>query len=263
MRIIGVSCDVSEEGKQYTVNRAYVEYVEAAGFTPVVLNPNIDPMTAATMCDGLLLTGGRDIDPIHYGEMNMYCLYTCVERDDYERALLWAFVEKRKNVFGICRGFQLIAREVLLRSGKGFTFYQNVSGHSINSDRNIARYNPTHMVVADESLLLGCAETAGSFVSVPVNSMHHQALVIDSAKRISEDGDIKILAYTDIELSRVKHFLVEAADFKIDDVVLSGTQWHPEELAKKDNIHTSPFRRAMSFNNAKRVIGTGATNVRA
>lgn len=94
-------------------NAAYVRYVAAAGYTPVLVPMESDPAVISEMADGLLLAGGIDIDPIHYGVSNYASFGVDPEKDASERALFHAFREYKKPIFGICRGFQLIFRELL------------------------------------------------------------------------------------------------------------------------------------------------------
>lgn len=81
----------------------------AAGFPLLPLDGGVFAAESARMCDGLLLTGGPDIEPARYHqETDPLCGPLDLERDAEEWALLDAFVKAGKPVFGICRGLQVI-----------------------------------------------------------------------------------------------------------------------------------------------------------
>ncbi len=88
----------------------YVESVRRAGGEPRVLDPlKDDPAQVTGEVDGVLMTGGVDIDPARYGE-ERHETVTAVEpeRDVFEFALLLAAREARLPLFGICRGLQVM-----------------------------------------------------------------------------------------------------------------------------------------------------------
>jgi putative glutamine amidotransferase len=87
----------------------YVTKVAAAGAVPVLLPPiaRIDEVIGAL--DGLVLSGGGDIDPARYGaERDPHCGPASADRDDAELALLDAALARRLPVLGICRGLQVL-----------------------------------------------------------------------------------------------------------------------------------------------------------
>ena len=91
-------------------NRLYAEAVERHGGAPPPRRTSSADERAAAFAamDGLLLTGGADIDPARYGRPNLGSLDIEPERDALEAAA-WAAAEARGvPVFGICRGFQAI-----------------------------------------------------------------------------------------------------------------------------------------------------------
>ena len=88
----------------------YVESVRRAGGEPRVLDPlKDDPAQVAGEVDGVLMTGGVDIDPARYGE-ERHETVTAIEpeRDVFEFALLLAAREAQLPLFGICRGLQVM-----------------------------------------------------------------------------------------------------------------------------------------------------------
>ena len=88
----------------------YARSVEAAGGI-VVLLP-VQPEGAAevvTRLDGLIVTGGADVEPSRYGEQPHPRTYTSPDRDAWELALLDAAAASKVPTLGICRGMQLMA----------------------------------------------------------------------------------------------------------------------------------------------------------
>ena len=82
----------------------YIHAVELAGGTADAKKcPEVD-----LSYDGLILCGGRDVDPALYGEVINGAVEIDYERDTAEMALLKAYVEAGKPVLGICRGSQLM-----------------------------------------------------------------------------------------------------------------------------------------------------------
>src|SRR5215216_8019370 len=100
----------------------YVDGVLEAGGTPVVLPPFVKAAgELAGKIDGLLLSGGSDLDPSYYGEEPTPELgVTIPKRDAFEIALVRHALERGVPVFGICRGLQI------LNVALGGTLYQDL-----------------------------------------------------------------------------------------------------------------------------------------
>lgn len=229
----------SESKTQYYINQAYVDYLIEAGFEPVIVTPKSDIILAAAECDGLLLPGGIDIDPIFYGEDNVASISAEPEKDKFERSLFYAFIAAEKPIFGICRGFQLIVRETLKHNPhNSLSFWQNVNNHSLANDRGVARTQPTHSVTAFKDSLYG--EGPEELSKMFVNSMHHQALVGIFAKNAGPIiGKVKSLAVTSFGMNqKAKGLIIEAADLQDWGTQVRGVQWHPEELMDVSLLHT-------------------------
>ena len=173
MKKIGITIGLG--AKQYSINQVYIRYISNAGFEPIVITPLNNMDTMVELCDGLLLPGGRDVEPTHYGENNVSSIACDPLKDAFERLALHTFREASKPVFGICRGFQLISREFMKEFDfKTFTYRQGISGHSLASSRDIDRSIPSHKVLADKSRLYGEGDVEEMFV----NSIHHQAVTM-------------------------------------------------------------------------------------
>ena len=124
--IIGITPSLeTNESKIYTPT-SYPKAVIQAGGTPVFLNFTRDDEMIeqyAAMVDGVLFSGGDDVDPASYDEEQIWgCGDICPLRDDFEIKLLKVLVEKypEKPVLGICRGAQV------LNVAMGGTLYQDL-----------------------------------------------------------------------------------------------------------------------------------------
>lgn len=173
-------------------NAAYVRYVAAAGYTPILVPMEADHVQIAEVADGLLLAGGIDIDPIHYGFSNFGSFGPDPEKDAAERALFHTFREFGKPVFGICRGFQLIFRELLhTHDDKDtyndyFEYMENINSHAQTGNLSVSRSIPSHQVRGNVNGLFGTPmgqlADGNPMQMVPVNSMHHQAVACNFAE---------------------------------------------------------------------------------
>src|ERR671914_1545112 len=203
-------------GKYVRADLDYVEGVAAAGGVPVVLPPNGGARSAEAVIhslDGLLLSGGSDLDPGYYDEVPAPELGpTIPERDAFEMALVRLALRRGMPVFGICRGMQV------LNVALGGTLYQDLPsqwGRDVLKHRqDTPKWQPTHEVsVRDGSYI---AEIMGREV-VKVNSYHHQGVRVLAeglvATGYSPDGVIEA---------------VEAED--LSERWLLGVQWHAEAM---------------------------------
>lgn len=247
-----IAIPVSLEGAQYAVNATYVRYVSGAGFTPILVTPENNILDVAARCDGLILPGGKDLDPIYYGEDNDNAYHVDPAKGAFERKLFYAFAEMGKPVFGICRGFQLIFLEYCAAFRKmtnaKFGYAQHISSHNQTSASNAPRPIPSHMVNAMKFLLYNQPELKDiNGTMLPVNSMHHQAGLV----KVGVDRSIEItkhfvlLAWTSRGADSFKGYLVVEA-FSLTGWLpgrIMAVQWHPEELNDTELIR-SFFDRA-------------------
>jgi putative glutamine amidotransferase len=223
--IIGITATLKEDmdavaerplGKFVRADLDYVEGVAGAGGAPVVLPPAGDERAAEAVIqslDGLLLSGGSDLDPGYYGEEPVPELgVTLPERDAFEMALVGMALRRGMPVFGICRGMQV------LNVALGGTLYQDLPSQwergLLKHRQDTPKWQPTHEVrVRDESYI---AEVMGREL-VKVNSYHHQGIRELAAGLVvtgrSSDGVIEA---------------VEAGD--ISERWLLGVQWHAEAM---------------------------------
>lgn len=160
--------DMIREGIQYGyIRKEYAREVAAAGGEPIFLDENIDPDTAATLCDGIIISGGQDVEPIFYGQTVTYAQQTePAERTSWEQKLITACDLRGKRILGICYGSQL------LNVHYGGTLYQDIHKElGTTMDHGASAGAATHDVTF-ETAFLGFA--AGQ--TVPVASRHHQAV---------------------------------------------------------------------------------------
>jgi putative glutamine amidotransferase len=202
---------------RFTMRATYINSIIAGGGVPVLAPVNLDENTLHDLyatADGVLLTGGDDVNPAHFGE-TAHAKTSGIDpdRDSAEFWLTrWAAADN-KPLFAICRGIQ--AMNVAL----GGTLVQDIPSqwrNPITHDGNY--YGPTrdeihHDVCVEPHTQLAQMLGAGD---VGTNSFHHQAL-----KRVA-DG----LVVT----ARAKDGVIEAVEMP-DHRFFVGVQWHPEEMA--------------------------------
>ena len=198
------------------VNNDYVQAVVTAGGIPFILPVNADKQAVRTQVesmDGLVISGGFDVNPLEYGEEpDEKQGFLCPERDKFDLTVIEAATELHKPILGVCRGIQI------LNVAFGDTLYQDISldegkkhvKHVQSSRPDVAG----HMVNVVKGTKL--CDILGE--SALTNSFHHQA-VKDVAK------GFRVAA-------RAKDGIVEAIE-KEDGFVI-GVQFHPEMLFRKD-----------------------------
>ncbi|MBE3577155.1 MAG: gamma-glutamyl-gamma-aminobutyrate hydrolase family protein [Limnochordales bacterium] len=233
---IGLTCgwQRKDETNRYYLNSNYVNAVVAAGGVPVLLPPlskAYDPKRLGPLLDllsGLLLTGGVDLDPVHYGEEPLPALGQIdPDRDRWELALAkWALV-RGMPVLGICRGIQV------LNVAAGGSLYQDVasqvqppsSGTAVLHYQRAPEWYPTHAVqIYDGSRLreiFGCD-------CLRVNSFHHQA--------------VKMPGRDMVVTARAADGVIEAIESAIHPFAV-GVQWHPECMWEAEPIFLRLFSR--------------------
>jgi putative glutamine amidotransferase len=232
-----IAIPTNTEETSVKLNKAYVDYVLGAGFTPVLVPQSTLKMNVyADMCDGLLLPGGKDIDPMYYGENNESSYGVDPEKDLFERTLFLHFVAKNKPVFGICRGLQLIGAEFIMTNrntiGDKLVFLQHIGEHDRNNNLKVTRHWPTHFVSARNRLLYGVDEKG--WKEKAVNSMHHQYIHVNVSEKNIRD---RLVVVDGLIISAFTRIGVDAKTIGgvVEGLVIplwnaAAVQWHPEEL---------------------------------
>jgi putative glutamine amidotransferase len=146
---------------------SYTQALQEAGAIAVVLPAHgyVDDTEALLdRVDGLLVSGGPDLDPALYGQERHPLLGPDVDlvADEYEQALLRGAAERDLPLLGICRGLQA------LNVSRGGTLHQHVPGHL----QTHAMHEPAHDVEVTRGSLLRWLTERGDLA---VNTFHHQA----------------------------------------------------------------------------------------
>jgi len=203
----------------------YIRGVERAGGTPVLLAETPDPAVAraaVASADGLLLTGGADVEPARYGQRRHRATEVAsADRERTEWAAAEAALEAGKPIFGICRGIQLL--NVVL----GGTLIQDLPSHlgvpvdfePEGPDGPVVNHKGRdHVVRVEADAVLAEIWPAEGLV---VNSRHHQAvdLVAPSLRAVAWTPDGIIEA-------------VESADGR----ALLAVQCHPEDQIDRPEL---------------------------
>jgi putative glutamine amidotransferase len=179
----------------------YVRAVEQAGGRAMLVPPSADGVEETLdALDGIIFTGGSDVDPELYGEAAHPETSGIVRlRDDAELALLRAALDRDMPVLGICRGIQV------LNVGLGGDLDQHLEGHRHDPPGQFVQ----HDVAIERDTRLG--EILGD--QTKVMSHHHQGL--------------KTLAPGLVETARAEDGLIEAVEAP-DRRFTVGVLWHPE-----------------------------------
>jgi microsomal dipeptidase-like Zn-dependent dipeptidase/gamma-glutamyl-gamma-aminobutyrate hydrolase PuuD len=242
--IIGITGNFGAKGCELA--QGYYESVLQAGGIPLVLPPYTD---AEALCqtldkvDGILLSGGGDINPLLLGEEPIPGLHgICPQRDEMELQLVREAYNRQIPMLGICRGIQTLVAAL------GGTVYQDLNTQYseaplVKHDQDLDRAYASHTVKVEAGSTLSRLFPDAVEKGLPVNSFHHQAVrTPGSLLRVSAkatDGVIEA---------------VESNEFKS----IIGVQWHPECFITRGCRCMMPLfdwliSEASSFAEAKRI----------
>jgi putative glutamine amidotransferase len=189
----------------------YAQAVELSGGIPYIIpyTRNISLIEEiVNSLDGILFSGGTNIDPLKYGEqVEENCGNIEFERDIFELELCKYATEKDKSILGICRGCQL------LTVSAGGKLNQHIDNHDQSADKHISLH-PVKIV--NGSLLYNVLNANNT----DVNSFHHQS--------VKSLGALKIAAET--QDGSIEAVYMPGKKFHL------GVQWHPERMYST-NIH--------------------------
>ena len=204
----------------HAVGTTYTHAIHHVGGTPIILPPTLTDLDQATLLarlDGLLLTGGEDIAPRHYGQEEEQGLGGVDQvRDQFELGIVKAWLEgenQNRPLLAICRGHQV------LNVALGGTLYQDIASHIPAAlDHAYSPGRPMEQLVhsveiAPESQL---AQILGA-TTLPVNSAHHQAIQ-------TPGQGLKIVAHA-------PDGVIEATE-SLEHPFAISVQWHPEAMVK-------------------------------
>jgi putative glutamine amidotransferase len=245
-KIIGITTRISrsEEIKNHKENHLeginlievssdYPNVISDSGGIPLLI-PVLETYDERTIhniiqsIDGLLLTGGEDIDPRLYLLEDIdikehELMKRDLERDSFEMALLKEAFKLQMPILGICRGHQLI--NVCF----GGSLYQDIERDLKSKINHLASLNDKTRLIHDvtlknDSVLNEIFHTT----KLRVNSFHHQSI-----NKLAKN--FESIAISDDQV-------IEGVIYKGSQWIL-GIQWHPEMLYKKYNIHRKLFER--------------------
>lgn len=214
--IIGITSNI--DSTAHMLQNTYIQAVITGGGIPFVIPTGVesDVQQITALLDGLIVSGGGDMNPVLFNEEPLPQLGNVTpERDSSELKLVTHMLAADKPILGICRGHQV------LNVALGGTLYQDIISQTaspvLQHDQKAKREHPSHAVHIEKGTIL---ESITTSEKIMVNSFHHQALkdipspLIVSGK--SSDGIVEAVESTD------HHFVV-------------GVQWHPEALMQNED----------------------------
>ncbi|AEH50326.1 gamma-glutamyl-gamma-aminobutyrate hydrolase family protein [Pseudothermotoga thermarum] len=213
--VVAITCSQVEGAARLPED--YFRAIEKANGVPFIV-PAISSFDGlekiSELADAILFSGGVDVDPLQYGEEPAKELGEITpERDFTEINLCQMFFKKKKPIFGICRGIQLI--NVAL----GGKLYQDINHMPkvLKHYQQAPSWYGTHKVFIDEdSWLFEIFKNR----EILVNSFHHQAI-----KEVAPV--LKVVA-------RASDGIIEAVESKDKDFFIVGVQWHPERMFQRN-----------------------------
>ena len=219
--LIGITGNFGDKGCELA--KGYYQSVLEAGGSPVVIPPYGDEQALSALLDtldGIVLSGGSDMNPLLVGEEPIPQLHGInPERDVPELMLIRMAYDRQIPILGICRGIQMLA------SALGGTIYQDlgVQYHDaplIKHSQDLVREQASHTVSIEKESMLGgilrnsgLTENKNGGWTFPVNSFHHQA--------VRSTGNIFRVS------ARSSDGVIEAMESTEHKSIL-GVQWHPE-----------------------------------
>ncbi|GAB4074018.1 gamma-glutamyl-gamma-aminobutyrate hydrolase family protein [Barrientosiimonas marina] len=217
--VIGITSSIVSHNtiKSLNVHERFIRTVIQAGGVPIVIPNGTDdmPETWMSMCDGLILSSGEDVDPNSYLENpDPQLQKTNVNRDNTEIALVHCAEEQKKPIFAVCRGI------TLLNAALGGTVIQDIGTwfpQAIQHYQLAERYEATHDIQIESGSWL---QKITNSTGIRVNSHHHQAInkLASGLKVTAKTPDGMIEAVESSDAAAVPLFM--------------GVQWHPEAMAR-------------------------------
>jgi putative glutamine amidotransferase len=226
---VAASARQSEPDVAERKNQLYADAVRRHGGSPIVLDAGAAPSArreAFASMQGLLLTGGADIDPARYGRPNEGARATEPDRDELEAAAFEAAEERGLPVLGICRGLQ--ALNVFL----GGRLVQDVPGHSgAGWTHGPPLRHPMRIAPGTRlARILFPTNVRGGVVEV--NSYHHQGV---------RTADLAPTLIPNAFASSAIGELVEGVETRSGRFVV-GIQCHPERTESTPDAFERLFR---------------------
>lgn len=207
------------------VNSSYINAIIRSGGVPIIIPVNTDENNIkeqVKLCDGILITGGIDINPLLYKEEPSKEMGSFnPDIDEFDMIAINLAMKNETPILGICRGIQVI--NVAL----GGTLYQDLSlkeGCYIKHMQESKKYVGTHSIkIVENSILHDILGT-----DTIVNSYHHQCI-----KEVGKN--LEPIAYS-------KDGIIEAIQMK-DKKFVVGVEWHPELMIDYDEKMLNIFKK--------------------
>jgi putative glutamine amidotransferase len=246
--VIGLSLSLHDFGDYGSVG--FQRPLALVGGVGVAL-PRVDGHLddALEICDGILLGGGRDIDPRYYGQApTEHLTVTEPHRDAFELELAKRALDRSLPVLGACRGIQILnvalggtlVQDLALKpewaehpSDRGWKAWKEVERASLEGEEDVPAH-PRHPITVEEGSRLHAALGAEE---IEVDSFHHQAL-----DRVA--SELKVVA-------RAPDGVVEAVELDGDAYVLA-VQWELQEEWRVDRRFLEPFAHFVAAAAARR-----------
>ena len=193
----------------------YMDIIQKCGGTPIMFPFSKDEEEVeqlVQLCDGILITGGHDVNPAFYHEQPLDNVICCKERDDLEVLVCKYAISNQKPIFGICRGLQFI------NTYFNGSLYQDIPSQLPSSIQHAQK--PPYDSFCHEVTILENTPLYDTLQisTLPVNSCHHQGIKTlgDGLKpmAISPDGIVEAIYHEQLPISAV--------------------QWHPKFSYKTD-----------------------------
>lgn len=224
--VIGITTDSNDTDDRYMSVMNYAAAVDKAGGLPVLLPYAVDAGLVpqfVDMCQGLLFSGGDDLDPALYGESQWHPKAARIDprRQKFELALLAEVEKRRMPVLGVCLGSQLMN---VHRGGSLIQFLPDQDRPDKLEHRKLPEQPAQrHPVSLELNSQLG--QAIGSR-ELSVNTYHKQAIrkLGRGLRVIATAPDGVIEAYEDPSFP-----------------LFAAVQWHPERLLDEPE-HVAPFR---------------------
>ena len=243
---IGISCSMEHRDKKRKfptpstfdyLKSSYYEVVERSGGTALLL-PNTGRLDKTreylSSVDGILISGGNDVDPIFYGETKRASnLSITRERDIFEIALARKAEAMRVPVLAICRGMQLVNVAFGGRLYQDFRFEKEFLDHTLKGSAGYGRRHP--VTIKEGSKLFGVIGKA----RIMTNTDHHQMIRNIAPGFVAtawskRDGVVEAIE------SRCGHYFL-------------CVQWHPELMRDRNSkaLFDSLVEAARGFGSSK------------
>jgi len=206
------------------VGRRYLDAVARAGATALVCGPGT-PSDVVERVDGLLLTGGGDVDPARYGAVPDARTYGVDPgRDDLEFGLLAAALDAALPVLAVCRGLQV------LNVARGGTLLQHVDTDLARRPASFPAPEPGTIGPLVEVVLEPTCRLAAAIGTAVLHGSHSHHQAVDRL-----GGGLR-------QVGRAADGVVEAVELDGDAWVVA-VQWHPEDTATVDPAQQAIFDR--------------------